>query len=207
MVLHLCVQPWVLSTHSLAPRTLQTELTPQMVSGEEVTVLVWGEDSWVPSASPSLCQPPFLRTVAPTAPSGNSSLCRGLLPGETGWAGLLLAGVTGFSWPTATLVAVQDEAGPRPTMLLYLISSTSGLPHPHFPLAQPRLCTQEFQGYVGSGCAHSCQPQRDSPHPPRESPATRQHLDAQPQQSFFTVVNSPASTRGLEVSVCTVAGG
>lgn len=100
----------------------------------------------------------------------------------------------------AVLTEAQDEASPDPAMLLNLISSTEGLPHPHFPPAQPHFgaCKGEF--YVGSRCVH---PGAGSP-PSRESlPAPRRAATAK----FLYCLEQSQWHPRPEVTVCTTAAG
>lgn len=182
----------------------------------------------MPPASPRLCQPPLLSCLpsaagsqalavpgaaAPTAPAGNSSRCRGLLPGGTGWAGLLLlACALGCSWPMARAMVAEaqdDEAGPPlPAPPCSCILSAPSRGSPTSPLVQSQLRAREHEGYVGSGCGHLRQPRRDGPtlrvsHRPPASTWTR----AVTAKFLYCLKQSRCGTGGPKVTICAVVGG
>lgn len=53
-------------------------------------------------------------STVPCSPAGKGAQCRVFEPGGTGWAGLLLAGVLGYSWPAATAARWRCRLRPAP---------------------------------------------------------------------------------------------
>lgn len=90
-------------------------------------------DTNCPSPTCPCCRVPG--STVPCSPAGNGSQCRGPEPGGTGWAGLLLAGMLGYSWPTATAAwwRHRRRPAPIPPCSCVLLAPSWGSPPPLLP--------------------------------------------------------------------------